>query len=86
MPYKFTPPTIPEGPIGGHRLFQFRTLDRGITVIRTGQNQFIEIRFPTEDYLRGRVYWLGGRSHEVDDAMAAELMLAGYSEYLEEIV
>lgn len=85
MPYIFTPPTIAEGPIGGHRLFQFRTLDRGITVVRTGATSFIEVRFPTEDYLRNKEYWLGGRNHTVSDGTAADLIAGGYADYLEEI-
>ena len=84
MPYTFTTPTFKEGPIGGHRLFMFRTLDKGVTVVREGSG-FIEVRYPSEDFLAGRQYWLGGHVHTIDDDTAAELMAAGYSDYLKEI-
>ena len=82
MPYYFETPTVSEGPAGGHRLFQFRKLNKGVTVVRVGTNTFEEIRFPTEDYLRGREYWLGGHRHIVSDTTAAQLTAGGYAAYL----
>ncbi len=32
--YIFDTPIVREGPAGGHRLFYFYKLDRGITIIR----------------------------------------------------
>ena len=86
MPYIFNTPTVLEGPAGGHRLFEFRVLKRGVTVTRKG-TKFQEVRFPTQDYLESvDEYWLGGRDHEVSDDTAELLETAGYGDYLTEIV
>lgn len=86
MPYLFETPTIDEGPAGGARLFEFYTLPRGITVVKVG-SKFLNVRYPTQDYLKSvDEYWIGGGTHTVSDATAAELIAAGYSDYLTEIV
>lgn len=86
MPYLFTTPTVEEGPAGGSRLFEFYTLDQGVTVIRTGTT-YRSVRFPSQDLLEQvDEYWLGGSTYEVDDATAAGLTTAGYGDYLTEIV
>jgi hypothetical protein len=82
MPYIFTTPSEPEGPAGGHRLFEFYTLDRGITVYRMG-TQFFEERYPSQDTLiEADEFWMGGQQYEVSDATADLLTDAGYGEYL----
>ncbi len=86
MPYIFETPTVQEGPAGGHRLFEFYTLDRGVTVVRTGTN-YQMVRFPSQDLLEQvDEYWSGGSTHEVSDEAAAGLTTAGYGDYLTEIV
>lgn len=86
MPYLFTTPTVDEGPAGGHRLFEFYTLPRGVTVYRVG-TEFGEVRYPTQDFLNEvDEYWLGGSVSEVDDDTAALLEDAGYGDYLTEII
>lgn len=87
MPYTFVTPTVPEGPAGGrHRLWDFYTLDRGVTVIRQG-TKFSSVRFPTQTLLASvDEYWLGGTTHTVSDSTAADLTAAGYGDYLTEIV
>jgi hypothetical protein len=86
MPYLFTTPTVEEGPAGGHRLFHFYTLDRGVTVVRTGTS-YQMVRFPSQDLLEEvDEYWLGGSTTEVDDNTAAGLDAAGFGDYLTEIV
>jgi hypothetical protein len=86
MPYIFTTPTVEEGPAGGHRLFHFYTLDRGVTVIRVGSD-FETVRYPTQDLLQEvDEYWLGGTENIIDDETAADLDAAGFGEYLTEIV
>jgi hypothetical protein len=86
MPYMFKTPTVKEGPAGGHRLFDFYTLDRGVTVVRIG-TKFQQVRYPSQDFLEEvDDYWLGGTVSEVDDDTAALLEAAGYSDYLTEIV
>jgi hypothetical protein len=87
MPYLFNPPTVQEGPSGGnHRLFDFYTISRGITVIKLN-GQYRQIRFPSQDLLESvDAYYLGGHIHTIDDTTAAELTVAGYEDYLTEIV
>lgn len=85
MPFLFNPPTVSEGPIGGHRLFQFYEQDRGVTVVRDGE-VFYEVRYPSEDELReADEYWLGGVTHTVSDETAALLIEAGYGDRLVEL-
>ena len=85
MPYLFNPPTVSEGPIGDHRLFQFYEQDRGVTVVRDG-SEFYEVRYPSEDELRAASeYWLGGVTHTVSDETAALLTAAGYGDRLVEL-
>jgi len=87
MPYLFNPPTVAEGPSGSnHRLFDFYTLDRGVTVVKL-DGKYLEVRFPDQDFLEScDAYYLGGRIHNISDAAAAELSAAGYEDYLTEIV
>lgn len=86
MPYLFNPPTVQEGPSGGnHRLFDFYTIDRGVTVVKF-KGSYRQVRFPSQDFLETcDAYYLGGRVHEIDDAVAEELSAAGYDDYLTEI-
>lgn len=86
MPYLFTTPSEPEGPAGGHRLFDFYTLDRGITIYRDGED-FYEVRYPSQDMLDAAdEFWLGGHQYEVSNETASMLTDAGYGEYLEPLV
>lgn len=86
MSYRFVTPTVYEGPANGPRLFQFYEFKRGITVYRTGST-FGEVRFPSQDFLETvDEYWMGGHTHEVSNATAADLTAAGYGDYLTEIV
>lgn len=88
MPYSFVTPTVPEGPAGGGyiRLWDFYTLDRGVTVVRQG-TKFSQVRFPTQTLLAEvDEYWIGGATHIVSDATAADLTAAGFGDYLTEIV
>lgn len=86
MPYLFKTPTVSEGPIGDHRLFQFFQQDRGVTVVFDG-TEFWEMRYPSEDTLKAaEAYFIGGHEYTVDDVTAAKLMTAGYGDYLTEIV
>lgn len=86
MSYLFVTPTVPIGPAGGHRLFEFYTLDVGITVIKL-DGEYMEILYPDEDTLAAseKVY-MGGHEHIVSDTDAQELIDAGYEDYLTEIV
>lgn len=78
MGYVLIPPTIEEGPIGGHRLFYFYKMLRSISVLKI-DGQYVEIREPSQDEiaLATEVY-IGGHEYPVSDAIAAELIAAGY--------
>lgn len=74
----FIPPTVSEGPIGGHRLFYFYEMDRGVSVLKI-DGQYVEIRTPSQDdeALATEVY-IGGHEYLVSDEVAAELTAAGF--------
>jgi hypothetical protein len=86
MSYLFVTPTIPMGPAGGHRLFEFYTLDVGVTVVKNN-GEFETLLYPDEDFLAvcQKVY-MGGHEHIVTDEEATELTNAGFGNYLTEIV
>ena len=75
--YKFTTPIIAEGPAGGHRLFYFYKLNRGITIVKSGAT-YSQIRYPVdEDLLDYDEVYRGGYNHTVDDATKAALIAGG---------
>lgn len=79
MPYIFKTPTVLEGPIGGHRLFQFYKQDRGITLLKRGYGDYDEIRYPYFDQnIIPTGTYLGGYEYTVSDEEAASLTAAGY--------
>ena len=74
--YTFRPPTVEEGPAGGHRLFLFYKLKRGITVVKDGAT-WSQIRYAVDEDLNDYdVVYRGGYEHTVDDAAKAELIAA----------
>jgi hypothetical protein len=77
----FLPPTLEEGPIGGHRLFYFYKMTRSISVLKI-DGEYVEIREPSQDEiaLATEVY-LGGHEYIVTDAEGAALEAAGYVVY-----
>lgn len=86
MPYTFVTPTVEEGPIGGHRLFEFYKMPRGITIIKYN-NEYYEMRYPSEDdFIGADAVYVGGHEYVVSDSEADDLTDAGYGDYLTEIV
>ena len=85
MPYNFTPPKVPHGTIGIERLFQFYEAEVGVDVLKFG-NEYIEVLYPNEDdiALADKVYRAAAIS-VVSDEEAADLIEAGYEDYLTEI-
>lgn len=82
MPYKFVTPKVKEGPIGGHRLFEFYQMNRGITVANMN-GQYVQMRYPSMDVLANcPEYYLGGSEYIVSDATATALTTAGYGNFL----
>ena len=75
--YIFTTPVVEEGPSGGHRLFYFYKLNRGLTVIRNGST-YSTGRWFTQDQLDDvDEYWLGGHEHVVSETTKAALIAGG---------
>ena len=71
----FKTPTVEEGPAGGHRLFYFYKIDRGITIVRLDSGAYAQIRYPQdEDLLNYPAVYRGGYNYTVDDATKAELI------------
>jgi hypothetical protein len=75
--YTFTTPTVREGPAGGHRLFYFYKLDKGITIVKS-DGEYYQVRYPTEeDLLTYEEVYRGGYNHTVNDATKAALIAGG---------
>ncbi len=75
--WTFKTPSVEEGPAGGHRLFHFYRLSRGITIVKIG-GQYEQIRYPVdEDLLEYQEVYRGGYEHTVDDATKAALIAGG---------
>ena len=76
--YQFTTPYIEEGVNTGHRLFDRMRFHKGISVLKIG-DEFVELRYPSQDELAlASVYYMGGHTHIISDADAADLIAAGY--------
>jgi len=75
--YVFKTPTVREGPAGGHRLFHFYKLDRGLTVVKSG-GSWSTTRYLLDEALDDydEIY-RGGYNHTVSEARKAELIAAG---------
>jgi hypothetical protein len=74
--YTFQTPYVLEGPSGGHRLFYFANLRKGITIVKSGAT-YSQIRYPVDEDLDNYdVVYRGGYNHTVDDAVKAELIAA----------
>jgi hypothetical protein len=75
--YTFTTPYVLEGPSGGHRLFYFAKLRKGITIVKSG-GTYLQIRYPVdEDLADYQEVYRGGYQHTVDDATKAALIAGG---------
>ncbi len=79
MAYRFTTPTISEGPAGEGRLFSRYRLVRGISVLKIN-GEYYEVRFPSSEEVEAAdVAYIGGYSYEVDAAEKSALEAAGYT-------
>ena len=73
----FKTPTVEEGPAGGHRLFEFYKIDRGITIVRNTNGSYAQVRYLVDDeYADYPEIYQGGYNHTVDDATKARLIAA----------
>ena len=72
--YVFETPIVREGPAGGHRLFYFYKLNRGITIIRDNDT-YKQVRYLVdEDLQRYLEIYLGGHRHIVDEDAKTRLI------------
>lgn len=79
MAYRFTTPTVSEGPAAEGRLFSRFRLVRGVTVLKV-DGQYYEIRYPSsEEVAAADVAYMGGYSYTVDATEKAALEAAGYT-------
>ena len=77
----FLPPFFYEGPIGGHRLFQFYERLVSTSVLKI-DGEYVEIREPSQDEIaEATEVYLGGHEYEVSDTVGAALEAAGYEVY-----
>ena len=74
--YVFETPIVREGPAGGHRLFYFYKLNRGITIIRDN-GTYKQVRYLVDEDLQSyQEVYLGGNRHIVDEDTKARLLAA----------
>ena len=75
--YIFETPIVREGPAGGHRLFQFYKLNRGISIVKDA-GEYIQVRYLTDEDLRSyQEVYLGGNKHIVSETTKAALIAGG---------
>jgi len=78
MAYRFTTPTISEGPAGEGRLFSRYRLVRGISVLKI-DGEYYNMRYPSaEEVASAEVAYIGGYSYEVSASEKTQLEAAGY--------
>jgi hypothetical protein len=71
----FKTPTVLEGPAGQARLFYFYKIDRGITIVKTLDGDYAQIRYPQDsDLLNYPEVYRGGYDYTVDDNTKAALI------------
>ena len=75
--YIFKTPTVREGPAGGHRLFYFYKLDKGISIVKSGATYSQARYLLDEDLADYDVVYRGGYEYVVDDATKADLIAGG---------
>ena len=75
--YVFETPIVREGPAGGHRLFSFYKLNRGISIVKDA-GVYRQVRHLVDSDLRGyQEVYLGGNKHIVDATTRAALIAGG---------
>ena len=75
--YVFETPIVREGPAGGHRLFYFYKLNRGISIVKDA-GVYKQVRYLVDEDLRSyQEVYLGGNKHIVDETTKAALIAGG---------
>ena len=79
MAYRFTTPTVSEGPAGEGRLFGRYRLVRGISILKI-DGEYYETRFPSSEEVEAAdEAYIGGYSYIVSPGEKAALEAAGYT-------
>ena len=75
--YVFETPIVREGPAGGHRLFHFYKINRGISIVKDA-GVYKQVRYLVDEDLRSyQEVYLGGNKHIVDETTKAALIAGG---------
>ena len=75
--YVFETPIVREGPAGGHRLFHFYKLNRGISIVKDA-GVYKQVRYLVDEDLRSyQEVYLGGNKHIVNETTKAALIAGG---------
>lgn len=78
----FRPPIVREGPMADNALMVRYKMPRGVSVLKSG-GTWTQKRYPTDvEIAAAQVFYAGGHEHTVDDAAKAELVSAGYGDYI----
>lgn len=73
--WNFTTPTVLEGPVGDHRLFEFYRLNRAISIVRLDSGDWAQVRYEQDsELLTYPIAYRGGYNYVVDDATKASLI------------
>jgi len=76
--YKFTTPVVEEGPSGGHRLFYFFKLNRGLTVVKNNGVYTTGRWFTQDDLDSFEEHYIGGHEYTgISEATKAALIAGG---------
>ena len=79
MTFRFTTPTISEGPAADGRLFSRYRLTRGVSVLKI-DGEYYEMRNPSsEEVQAAQAAYIGGYSYDVSAGEKAGLEAAGYT-------
>ena len=75
--WTFRPPYVLEGPSGGHRLFYFANLRKGVSIAKSG-GVYSRVRYVIDsDIANYEEFYAGGCQHTVNDATKAALIAGG---------
>jgi len=75
--YVFQTPYVLEGPSGGHRLFYFAKLRKGISIAKSN-GVYSQVRYVLDEVMDDyQEFYLGGHKHTVNDATKAALIAGG---------
>lgn len=83
MPYLFTPPTQQVAVQSRHPFWRRDTDTVARSVLKLGDQQYVTVDDPSNEQVAACVLpYLGGRTYEVSDLEAADLIAAGYGAYV----